>query len=166
MEKELNNLIVSILEGNAGLVFIAIKQRAKFEGWLKFQLAHKLLEEDGKVEVERPYPTNGKLHADIYAKNAFIELKTPNTNYRYKQCISCNRPVTKNITSIIEDINKLRSIEDNEKYIAFVIFPIDQDKKKYREYILRIENEGRVKLFEKTIKINDIPLSVCTAKVE
>jgi hypothetical protein len=165
MEKELNNLIVSILEDNAGLVFIAIKQRAKFEGWLKFQLAHKLLEEDGKVEVERPYPTNGKLHADIYAKNAFIELKTPNTNYRYKQCISCNRPVTKNITSIIEDINKLRSIEDNEKYIAFVIFPIDQDKK-YREYILRIENEGRVKLFEKTIKINDIPLSVCTAKVE
>lgn len=166
MEKELNNLIVSILKDNAGLVFIAIKQRAKFEGWLKFQLAHKLLEEDGKVEVERPYPTNGKLHADIYAKNAFIELKTPNTNYRYKQCISCNRPVTKNITSIIEDINKLRSIEDNEKYIAFVIFPIDQDKKKYREYILRIENEGRVKLFEKTIKINDIPLSVCTAKVE
>lgn len=165
MEKELNNLIVSILEDNAGLVFTAIKQRAKFEGWLKFQLAHKLLEEDGKVEVERPYPTNGKLHADIYAKNAFIELKTPNTNYRYKQCISCNRPVTKNITSIIEDINKLRSIEDNEKYIAFVIFPIDQDKK-YREYILRIENEGRVKLFEKTIKINDIPLSVCTAKVE
>lgn len=165
MEKELNNLIVSILKDNAGLVFIAIKQRAKFEGWLKFQLAHKLLEEDGKVEVERPYPTNGKLHADIYAKNAFIELKTPNTNYRYKQCISCNRPVTKNITSIIEDINKLRSIEDNEKYIAFVIFPIDQDKK-YREYIQRIENEGRVKLFEETITINDIPLSVCTAKVE
>ena len=104
------------------------------------------------------------LKAQYFAKNAFIELKTPNTNYRYKQCISCNRPVTKNITSIIEDINKLRSIEDNEKYIAFVIFPIDQDEKKYREYILRIENEGRVKLFEKTIKINDIPLSVCTAK--
>ena len=166
MEKELNKLIVSILKDNDKLVFIAIKQRAKFEGWLKFQLAHKLLEEDGKVEVERPYPTNGKLHADIYAKNAFIELKTPNTNYRYKQCFPCNRPITKNITSIIEDINKLRSIEENKKYIAFVIFPIDQDKKKYREYILRIEKEGRVKLFEETIKINDIPLSVCTAKVE
>lgn len=166
MEKELNKLIVSILEDNDKLVFIAIKQRAKFEGWLKFQLAHKLLEEDDKVEVERPYPTNGKLHADIYAKNAFIELKTPNTNYRYKQCFPCNRPITKNITSIIEDINKLRSIEENKKYIAFVIFPIDQDKKKYREYILRIEKEGRVKLFEETIKINDIPLSVCTAKVE
>ena len=166
MEKELNKLIVSILEDNDKLVFIAIKQRAKFEGWLKFQLAHKLLEEDDKVEVERPYPTNGKLHADIYAKKAFIELKTPNTNYRYKQCFPCNRPITKNITSIIEDINKLRSIEENKKYIAFVIFPIDQDKKKYREYILRIEKEGRVKLFEETIKINDIPLSVCTAKVE
>lgn len=166
MEKELNNLIVSILEDNAGLVFIAIKQRAKFEGWLKFQLAHKLLEEDEKVEVERPYPTNGMLHADIYAKKAFIELKTPNTNYRYEQCISCNRPVTKNITSIIEDINKLRSIEENEKYIAFVIFPIDQNKKKYLEYIRRVENEGGLKLFEKTIEINGIPLSVCTAKVE
>ena len=166
MEKELNKLIVSILKDNDKLVFIAIKQRAKFEGWLKFQLAHKLLEEDDKVEVERPYPTNGKLHADIYAKNAFIELKTPNTNYRYKQCISCNRPVTKNITSIIEDINKLRSIEENEKYIAFVIFPIDQKEKKYLEYIQRVEKEGGVELFKQTIEINDIPLSVCTAKVK
>ena len=165
MEKELNKLIVSILEDNDKLVFIAIKQRAKFEGWLKLQLAHKLLEEDDKVEVERPYPTNGKLHADIYAKNAFIELKTPNTNYRYEQCISCNRPITKNITSIIEDINKLRSIEENEKYIAFVIFPIDK-KKKYLEYIQRVEKEGGVELFKQTIEINAIPLSVCTAKVE
>lgn len=165
MEKKLNNLIVSILKDNAELVFIAIKQRAKFEGWLKFQLAHKLLEEDEKVEVERPYPTNGMLHADIYAKNAFIELKTPNTNYRYEQCISCNRPITKNITSIIEDINKLRSIEENEKYIAFVIFPIDQ-KQKYLEYIQRVEKEGGVELFKQTIEINAIPLSVCTAKVE
>ena len=165
MKKKLNNLIVSILKDNAELVFIAIKQRAKFEGWLKFQLAHKLLEEDEKVEVERPYPTNGMLHADIYAKNAFIELKTPNTNYRYEQCISCNRPITKNITSIIEDINKLRSIEENEKYIAFVIFPIDQ-KKKYLEYIQRVEKEGGVELFKQTIEINAIPLSVCTAKVK
>ena len=165
MKKKLNNLIVSILKDNAELVFIAIKQRAKFEGWLKFQLANKLLEEDDKVEVERPYPTNGMLHADIYAKNAFIELKTPNTNYRYEQCISCNRPITKNITSIIEDINKLRSIEENEKYIAFVIFPIDQ-KKKYLEYIQRVEKEGGVELFKQTIEINAIPLSVCTAKVK
>ena len=98
-------------------------------------------------------------------ENWFIELKTPNTNYRYEQCISCNRPITKNITSIIEDINKLRSIEENEKYIAFVIFPIDQ-KKKYLEYIQRVEKEGGVELFKQTIEINAIPLSVCTAKVE
>ena len=42
MKQKLKELIVKILKDNEDLVFIAIRQRAKFEGWLKFELARKL----------------------------------------------------------------------------------------------------------------------------
>lgn len=35
-------LIENIITNNNDLVLMAIKQRAKFEGWLKFELAHQL----------------------------------------------------------------------------------------------------------------------------
>lgn len=41
MEQRLNELIIDILRKNEVLVAIAIKQRAKFEGWLKFELAYR-----------------------------------------------------------------------------------------------------------------------------
>ena len=40
MEQQLNDILVNILKSRQDLVFIAIKQRAKFEGWLKFELAN------------------------------------------------------------------------------------------------------------------------------
>ena len=163
MIQELNELIVRILKDNEDLVFIAIRQRAKFEGWLKFELSRKLLVYPD-LEVERPYPNDKNQHADIYANNAFIELKTPNTNYRYDKCITCTRPITVNITSIIADINKLRKIENSKKYVAFVLFPIDEENL-YSEHINRIENEGNVELVMETIKIHGVPLLVCSAEV-
>ena len=42
MVNELNNLIQDILRSNVDLLSIAVKQRAKFEGWLKFELARAL----------------------------------------------------------------------------------------------------------------------------
>lgn len=52
MEKLLNNLIEEIINEHINLLNIAIKQRAKFEGWLKIELANKLAEkyEDTRVE--------------------------------------------------------------------------------------------------------------------
>lgn len=164
MRLELNELIVRILKDNEDLVFIAIRQRAKFEGWLKFELARKLQLSYSDLKVEYPYPDENKKHADIYANNAFIELKTSNTNYRFDKCESLTRPITKNISSIITDINKLRDIKNYKKYIAFVLFPIDEEEQ-YLEHIKRIENEDNIKLIMQTIKIHDVPLLVCSAEV-
>lgn len=165
MKQQLNEIIIDILKENEKLVFIAIKQRAKFEGWLKFEIACRLFDSYCDVEVEYPYPNNKNRYADIYANGNLIELKTPNTNYNAEQCKSCTRPITKNISSIIEDINKLRNAGGNcEKYIAFVLFPIDSDGK-YSEYIERIKNDGKVELIFKPLTINRTNVLVCSAEV-
>lgn len=165
MKQQLNDLIVEILKKNETLVSIAIKQRAKFEGWLKFELASRLVNYYSDLEVEYPYPNKTNQHADIFANGALIELKTPNTNFKTEQCKSCTRPITKNISSIIEDINKLRKVDGScKKYIAFVLFPIDSEGK-YNVYIERIEKEGYTHLLCKSIDIYNIPVLVCTAEV-
>ena len=61
------------MKENEKLVFIAIKQRAKFEGWLKFEIACRLFDSYCDVEVEYPYPNNKNRYADIYANGNLIE---------------------------------------------------------------------------------------------
>ena len=164
MIKLLNDHIVDILSKNEDKISIALKQRAKFEGWLKLELAYKLLQSYSDVKIEFPYPCNNRKHADIYASNALIELKTPNTNYHADNCVSCIRPITKNIESIIDDINKLQEFGGQyKKYISFVLFPVDV-KEGYKEYIQRINNTGVV-LEDRSVVINEIPILVCSAEV-
>lgn len=52
MEQQLNELMIDILRKNEVLVAIAIKQRAKFEGWLNFELAYRLLDYDCELKEE------------------------------------------------------------------------------------------------------------------
>lgn len=75
---------INILENRKDLLMIPLKQRAKFEGWLKFELAHVLvLKGMENVEVESK---SGFERADIkFEEDGItykIELKTPNTNWR------------------------------------------------------------------------------------
>lgn len=163
MEQQLNDILVNILTSRHDLVFIAIKQRAKFEGWLKFELANELIKlySDTCVEKCMPYKGSEKL-VDIFSNNSCIELKTPNTSYRHDGCENRTRPITNNIDSIINDINALKEIGVNG-YIAFVMFPIDNNGK-YQSHIDKID--ANVKNSVKTvIKINNIPILVYTAKV-
>lgn len=126
MVNELNEMIHSILESNQDLLNIAVKQKSKFEGWLKFELAHALKQKYCDTRVEYPI-TDTKSHVDIYTNESFIELKTPNTNYQKEICEDCTRPITMNVTSIIGDIKKLNNpaILGKKRYIAFVMFPLD-----------------------------------------
>ena len=115
--------IKSILQSNQNLLSIAIKQRAKFEGWLKFELAYELWKINPQTVVE--YAIKGK-HVDLFSNGALIELKTPNTKYQLdtvdKKCLS----MTLNIQKIIDDIEKLRKLAPEvPSYVAFVMFPID-----------------------------------------
>ena len=159
MEQQLNDILVNILKSRQDLVFIAIKQRAKFEGWLKFELANKLNHIYSDTCVEKCM--SGKL-VDVFSNDSCIELKTPNTSYRHDGCENRTRPITNNIASIIDDINALKKI-GVDGYIAFIMFPIDNNGK-YKSHIDKID--ANVKKSVKTvIKINNIPILVYTAKV-
>ena len=55
MDKILRQWIVQVIKQNESVIRIAVRQRAKFEGWLKFELAN-FAEMNGakSVEVETP----------------------------------------------------------------------------------------------------------------
>ena len=117
-------MIEDIMLRNQELVSIPIRQRAKFEGWLKFELAKTLrryysdtcVEYNVKTRIgsvsddgEDERADTHKL-VDIFFDNVLLELKTPNTNYTNPLCETLTRPITKNIGDIIEDVKKLRGI--------------------------------------------------------
>ena len=167
--------IESILSNNQDLLEIAFKQRAKFEGWLKFEIAKKFQESGKDTKVEYSI---AKGHVDLFADNCLIELKTPNTSYTCEGVDPKTRPITDNVNSIISDVDKLRKISEDTCYdlfIAFVMFPIDKDedkntKSKYIEHVNRIENHIQAQGLqiikdERIVTLKSIPALVYVAKV-
>lgn len=167
--KYIADTIESILLNNKDLLEIAFKQRAKFEGWLKFEIAKEFQTSGKDTKVEYPI---AKGHVDLFADNCLIELKTPNTSYNHPDLESKTRPITDNVNSIISDVDKLRNITEGlsyDSFIAFVMFPIDKNKK-YMGHVNRIENHIQAQGLqiikdERTVTINSIPALVYVAKV-
>ena len=125
MESEIYELICQVLRRNDSLIEIAIKQRARFEGWLKFELANELKKRYDDTRVEKK--VNRSL-VDVFANNSLIELKTPNTNYTITGVDKTkSRAITKNIKDIENDIDKLKQnrLGFTNGYVAFVLFPVD-----------------------------------------
>jgi len=138
MYKSVFEEIVSILKDsswNGPILAIHIPQRAKFERYLQAVLSFRLKKKYKDTEIEYPL---GDKHVDIYANKTYIELKTPNTSYRFDGIVEKTRPITKNIQSIIDDINKLREHNVKEGVIAFVMFPIDPCKNDYSQHLNKI----------------------------
>lgn len=151
MLTDLLDLIGSIITYNRDLVLIAIRQRAKFEGWLKFELARQLKMDYYDTVVEY-HLSNGQF-VDLFSNGSLIELKTPNTNYKAPNVENKTRPITNNIDGIISDIKKLRAL-NNPGYIAFVMFPVDEEK--CDMHIKRVEDELHKDLIQKKfVKIKD-----------
>ena len=167
--KYIADTIVSILSDNEDLLEIAFRQRAKFEGWLKFEIAKEFQKSGKDTKVEYPI---AKGHVDLFADNCLIELKTPNTSYNHPDLESKTRPITDNVNSIISDVDKLRNITEGlsyDSFIAFVMFPIDTNKK-YMRHVNKIENHIQAQKLqiikdERTVTINSIPALVYVAKV-
>ena len=167
--KYIADTIESILSNNQDLLEIAFRQRAKFEGWLKFEIAKEFQTSGKDTKVEYPI---AKGHVDLFADNCLIELKTPNTSYNHPDLESKTRPITDNVNSIISDVDKLRNITEGlsyDSFIAFVMFPIDKNKK-YMGHVNRIENHIQAQGLqiikdERTVTINSIPALVYVAKV-
>ena len=124
------NEIKPKLENNQGLSIFA-KERAKFEGWLKVELCNSLSKYFKDVAPERN-------RIDVTFENWAIELKTVNTNIRYKNVKNKHRPITKNTQGVINDIKKLKSIDYTNKAILFVVFPIIHSNKNWQVQLQRI----------------------------
>lgn len=145
--KFIRELIVNILNDHKELLKIPLRQRAKFEGWLKFELASYLeLKGMRLVEVEsKVYHRQDRIDITFFhEENPYsIELKTPNTNWKQKGINNNTRPITKNIMSIVDDTKKLNS---NYGIIAFVLFPVPTNDNRWQIYLDRIAQETGIEL--------------------
>ena len=149
IDRILRQWIVQVIQQHESMLRIAIRQRAKFEGWLKFELAA-VAEINGAtvVEVETPsIQSQSKRRADIsfvyQDKKYDVELKTPNANWCMAGVKDAHRPITKNIFGIIQDTLKLR-ISSNNGLVAFVLFPVAPGDNQWKGYIKRIAAETQL----------------------
>ncbi|MHC1741730.1 MAG: hypothetical protein AB9873_01710 [Syntrophobacteraceae bacterium] len=134
--------IIEIIAENTPLLRIPIRQKAKFEGWLKFELAH-YLEKNGmkNVEVEsKVFYRRDRTDITFFndGEPYSLELKTPNTSWKLKGVNANCRPITKNFESIIADAKKLNS---ENGIVAFVLFPVPVDDSRWEIYLDRINKE-------------------------
>lgn len=165
--------ICNILRENRAMLRIPIRQKAKFEGWLKFELAHYIEQLGYKdVEVETKGMTS-RFRTDITffdEENNFysIELKTSNTNWNIPGIRKGGKPLTKNIKTIIEDCIKLNSTQG---IVAFILFPIPPNDVRWETYVERImeetgadlKKEANCRILTMEIdKVNVCDLLVCT----
>jgi len=149
MDKILRQWIAEIIRQNETVIRIAVRQRAKFEGWLKFELAT-FAELNGAKSVEVETPSNegeNKKRADLsfeYLNQKYdVELKTPNSNWRMAGVANAHRPITKNISGVVEDALKLRP-SLNQGLVAFILFPVAPDDNQWKDYIKRISDETQL----------------------
>ncbi len=150
MDVRIRGWIVDVLEQHRSLLAVAVRQRAKFEGWLKFELAQ-YAEQQGASAVEVETVSESGARSDlsfIYDGQRYdVELKTPNTNWRMNGVLARTRPITKNIASIVIDGKKLLRCP-GQGIVAFCLFPIASGDGKWIRYLNRIGLELGVDLSE------------------
>ncbi len=152
MDAILRGWIREALDKHKTLLLIAVQQRAKFEGWLKFELAFVAQQHGAReVQVEAPYQ-GSKKHADLgfeFEGTAYcVELKTSNTNWRMRAMpVNKHRPITRNIAGIVSDAKKLAECSI-QGIVAFAFFPVPKGDRKWVRYLQRIAEETGVSLSE------------------
>lgn len=122
MEKIIFDFIDEILKNNSTRLMVPFQQRAKFEGWLKIELAAKLYGKFSDTTLEYSYPHNKLSHADIFSNDYYIELKTSDTDCAYNNCVPGRKRFSNNVSAILDDINKLCT-HRYKGIVAFVLFP-------------------------------------------
>jgi len=154
MHTTLREWIVAVMLAHLPLLRLAFAQRAKFEGWLKFELACEAVKRHAKhVEVEKEYRsrTGGRQRSDLYfvyeGQQYHLELKTPNTNWGMPGVEQVHRPISRNIASVIEDARKLRGTK-GKGLIGFVLFPVPPGDRQWHVYLERISLKLGISLTE------------------
>ena len=152
MDAILRDWIREVFDQHKALLPIAVRQRAKFEGWLKFELAL-VAEQHGAQEVQVEVPYQGsKKRADLgFAFNGAaycVELKTPNTNWRMRAVpVNKHRPITRNIAGVVNDAKKLAECP-RQGIVAFALFPVPQGDAQWIKYLRRIAKNTGILLAE------------------
>lgn len=108
---------------NSEAISIFVKNRSKFEGWLKVELAEALMKNNCKEILPENDGTDMTFKHDN--KNFAIELKTVNTNYRFANVENKGRPITSNVSGVVWDIAKLKKLPYDKRVMIFVVFPLD-----------------------------------------
>ncbi len=169
MENIIANAILQTIRSNQQLLALTCAQKAKFENWLKFELAFRLkvLIPDTVVEYKIP---NGNKRVDIRSGNCYIELKTTNTNVSIPilspRANGGGKPITQNINDIIDDVNNLRRLvtaSQDSRYVATIFFPYDTTQV---VHITRLKQHiGKGVFVELDTDINTVPVRIFVAKV-
>lgn len=146
--------VIGILSRRSSVIKMACQQRAKFEGWLKFELAVALSQQGNfeQIILESGYPQGGRSDFSfLFSKQQwFAEMKTANTNWRAEGLANITRPIKLNIDEIIDDIHVLQQKSPPSKGMAiFLLFPIPMriwkvETEKLTYHLRRIENEGEL----------------------
>ena len=119
------------IECHEGLSIFA-KERSKFEGWVKVELVDTLRKHFSDVRPE-------KNTIDICFKDWALELKTVNTNYRFPGVQNKHRPITKNVESVIEDIQNLAKVKLINKGVVYIVFPVQADDENWMIHQQKID---------------------------
>ena len=121
-------ITISILDKIKSSFSLAVfaSKRSRFEGWLKVEIINSLIlnGKNASPEVDR---------VDIVFDNVGIELKTINTNNK-----SNGKPITCNIKSIINDIDKLNKSNFKYKFIVFIVYPINHNNNFWQKHLNKI----------------------------
>lgn len=137
MESSILKMIEEVINSHPKLMHIILKQRAKFEGWLKFELAQELIKHNVQdLSVEYMYAQGKSADISFIYNNQryLLELKTPNSNWVVPGIDSKTKTITKNIDSIIDDGYKLQGTNDIG-ILVFVFFPIPSGDKRWNQYL-------------------------------
>jgi hypothetical protein len=142
--------IAEVIQAHTDLLAIAIRQRAKFEGWLKFELAaHAQLNGASQVAVEAATDGMTRSRGDLTfyhgGEKCHAELKTCNTNWRMEGVLDLHRPVTKNVAAIVDDARKL-STSDGLGVVAVCMFPVGCHDTRWTQYLQRLSDAVGVPL--------------------
>lgn len=147
----IRHTISHLLSRRMDVLLLACRQRAKFEGWLKFELASALAAQADvqNVVLEDGYSSGRRsdISFSLNGKTWYVELKTPNVNWRAAGIENRTRPITKNIDSLIEDVRKLKRDCASQLGLAvFCLFPIPSriwklEREKLAYHMGRIEQD-------------------------
>lgn len=148
----IKSTLKEIIARRRDVMILAARQRAKFEGWLKFELAAALSTRNGiqSVDLETQYITGGKsdLSFKVDGITWYIEMKTANVSWRADGLESKTRPITRNVSGIIDDIAKLcEKCPPSRGLMVFTLFPVptriwDHERERLDYHLRRIERES------------------------